>query len=128
MALGSNDTLNRKYLSDLAGLTRHFEPASISDHLSWTGVGGRNLHDLILLHYTEEGLRRVAGRIRQVQDILERLILIENVSSYMEFSVPTLTEWEFLVAVAKEADRRACRERRIGAPAFRCRKWKVRTT
>ncbi len=104
MSLGSTDALNREYLRDLARLTRRFEPAWISDHLCWTGVGGHNLHDLIPLPYTEEALRHVARRIREVQGILERLILIENVSSYMEFTISTLSEWEFLAAVAEEAD------------------------
>jgi uncharacterized protein (UPF0276 family) len=104
MSLGSTDAFNREYLSDLARLARRFEPAWISDHLCWTGVGGHNLHDLLPLPYTEEALRRVAARIREVQQILERPILIENVSSYMEFTISTLSEWEFLAAVAEEAD------------------------
>jgi uncharacterized protein len=67
-------------------------------------VGGRNLHDLLPLPYTEETVIHVAGRIRQVQEILERTILIENVSSYMAFRSSRLEEWEFLTAVAEEAD------------------------
>lgn len=104
MSLGSTDALNREYLKELAQLMRRFEPAWISDHLCWTGVGGRNLHDLLPLPYTEEALRHVAKRIREVQEILGCRILIENVSSYMEFKVSTLSEWEFLAAVAEEAD------------------------
>jgi uncharacterized protein (UPF0276 family) len=104
MSLGSTDDFNREYLHDLARLARRFEPAWISDHLCWTGVGEHNLHDLIPLPYTDEALRHVAGRIRQVQEVLERQILIENVSSYMEFTLSTMSEWEFLAAVAEEAD------------------------
>jgi uncharacterized protein (UPF0276 family) len=104
MSLGTTDELNREYLRDLARLARRFEPAWVSDHLCWTGVEGHNLHDLIPLPYTEEALRHVARRIREVQSILERRILIENVSSYMEFTISTLSEWEFLSAVAEEAD------------------------
>jgi uncharacterized protein len=104
MSIGSTDALNRQYLSDLARLARRFEPAWISDHLCWTGVGGHNLHDLIPLPYTEEAVRHVVGRVREVQEILERRILFENVSSYMEFASSTLSEWEFLAAVAEEAD------------------------
>jgi uncharacterized protein len=104
MSLGSTDEFNREYLYDLARLARGFEPAWISDHLCWTGVGGHNLHDLIPLPYTDEALRHVAGRIRQVQEVLERRILIENVSSYMEFTLSTMSEWAFLAAVAEEAD------------------------
>ncbi|HVA40887.1 MAG TPA: DUF692 domain-containing protein, partial [Candidatus Binataceae bacterium] len=104
LSIGSSDPLNRDYLGALRTLARRIEPAWVSDHLCWTGVGGRNLHDLLPLPYTEETVRHVAGRIRQVQDILERTILIENVSSYMAFRASRLSEWEFLSAVAEEAD------------------------
>jgi uncharacterized protein len=104
LSIGSSDPLNRDYLKTLRTLARRVEPAWISDHLCWTGVGGRNLHDLLPLPYTEETVRHVAVRIREVQDILERTILIENVSSYMAFRASRLTEWEFLSAVAEEAD------------------------
>jgi uncharacterized protein len=104
LSIGSADPLNASYLKELARAARRFQPAWISDHLCWTGVGGRNLHDLMPLPYTEETVRHVAGRIRQVQDILERTILIENVSSYMAFTASRLPEWEFLSDVAEEAD------------------------
>jgi uncharacterized protein len=104
LSIGSSDPLNRDYLKTLRTLARRVKPAWISDHLCWTGVGGRNLHDLLPLPYTEETVSHVAGRIREVQDILERTILIENVSSYMAFRASRLTEWEFLSAVAEEAD------------------------
>jgi uncharacterized protein len=104
MSLGSTDPLNFDYLQRLAAMARRFEPAWISDHLCWTRIGGRNLHDLIPLPYTEEAIRHVAARIRTVQEVLGRTILIENVSSYMTFSSSTMPEWEFLTAVAEEAD------------------------
>jgi hypothetical protein len=104
LSIGSSDPLNRTYLDALRSAARRFEPAWVSDHLCWTGVGGRNLHDLLPLPYTEETVRHVAERIRQVQEILERTILIENVSSYMAFRSSRLEEWEFLTAVAEEAD------------------------
>jgi uncharacterized protein len=104
MSIGSTDPLNRDYLRQLHELARRFEPAWISDHLCWTGVGGRNLHDLLPLPYTEETIGHVVARIREVQDILERPILIENVSSYMAFADSTMAEWEFISAIANEAD------------------------
>jgi hypothetical protein len=104
MSLGSTDSLNLKYLAGLRDLARRFDPAWVSDHLCWTGVGGQNLHDLLPLPYTEEALSWVAGRIRQVQEILERPILIENVSSYMTFTDSTMSECDFLSAVAEESD------------------------
>ena len=104
LSIGSSDPLNRKYLRELSALARRFEPAWVSDHLCWTGVGGRNLHDLLPLPYTEEVVRHVSRRLRQVQDSLERRVLVENVSSYMTFRDSTMTEWDFLRAVAEEAD------------------------
>jgi len=104
LSIGSTDPLNRGYLRELRDLARRFEPAWISDHLCWTGVGGRNLHDLLPLPYTGETVRHVAARIREVQDLLGRRILIENVSSYLQFTDSNLTEWQFLAAVADEAD------------------------
>jgi len=104
LSIGSTDPLNRDYLRQLSRLARLFQPAWLSDHLCWTGVGGHNLHDLLPLPYTEEALRQVVRRIREVQEILDRPILLENVSSYLEFTSSTLNEWEFLAAVAEQAD------------------------
>jgi len=72
LSIGSTDPLNRNYLRDLAALARRVEPAWISDHLCWTGVGGRNLHDLLPLPHTEEAVLHTARRIRDVQDFLGR--------------------------------------------------------
>ncbi len=104
MSIGSTDPLRRDYLRELRALARRVEPAWISDHLCWTGVGGRNLHDLLPLPYTPEVVGHVAQRIAHVQDFLERPILIENVSSYMAFADSTMTEWEFIAEIAERAD------------------------
>ncbi len=104
MSIGSTDPIRRDYLRELKALARRVEPAWISDHLCWTGVGGRNLHDLLPLPYTPEVVRHVAARIREVQDFLERPILIENVSSYMAFKDSAMTEWEFLAEIAEQGD------------------------
>lgn len=104
LSIGSADPLNRAYLAELKALTKAIEPAWISDHLCWTGVQGRNLHDLMPLPFTEEAVRHVGSRVRQVQDFLGRRILLENVSSYVSYLHSTLTEWEFLAAVARESD------------------------
>lgn len=104
MSIGSTDALNLEYLRDLDRLAKRFEPAWISDHLCWTGVGSHNLHDLLPLPYTEEAVMHVAERIRRVQETLGRPILIENVSSYVQYKSSQLAEWEFLTAVAEEGD------------------------
>jgi uncharacterized protein len=104
LSIGSSAELDRDYLAQLKSLAARIEPAWISDHLCWTGVGGKNLHDLLPLPYTDEALQHVVARVRQVQDILGRRILLENVSSYVGFRDSRLSEWEFLKAVAAEAD------------------------
>jgi len=104
LSIGSADPLNQTYLRDLAALARRFEPAWISDHLCWTGISGRNLHDLLPLPHTEEAVKHCARRLVQVQDFLGRRILIENISSYLEFRASRMSEAEFVAAVAEEAD------------------------
>ena len=104
MSIGSTHPLDRAYLAQLKTLAARIEPQWISDHLCWTGVAGKNVHDLLPLPYTEEALANVVQRIRTVQDILERRILLENVSSYVTFRDSRLTEWEFLKTVAEQAD------------------------
>lgn len=75
----------------------------VSEHLSWSSVGGRFLNDLLPLPYTEEALRHMTERVREVQDVLGRQILIENVSTYLRFATSTLTEWDFLGALARQS-------------------------
>lgn len=104
LSIGSTEQLDRDYLEQVKALASRIEPAWISDHLCWTGTAGKNMHDLLPLPYTEEALRHVVERVRTVQDILGRRILLENVSSYVTFRDSRLTEWDFLRAVAEEAD------------------------
>jgi uncharacterized protein (UPF0276 family) len=102
--VGSADPLDAGYLADLAALGRRYEPAWASDHLCWTGVGGRNLHDLLPLPYTEGVLAHVAERVIQVQARLGRRIALENVSSYFAYCADAMPEWEFLARIAERAD------------------------
>ena len=104
LSIGSVDPLDMDYLKGLRAQADQINPAWISDHLCWTGMGGMNMHDLLPLPQTDEAVHHVAARIRQVQDVLERRILMENVSSYVSYADSHLTEWEFLRAVAEEAD------------------------
>lgn len=104
LSIGSADALNQDYLKRLKRLIRIVEPAIISDHLCWTGVGGRNLHDLLPLPYTETVVNHVAARLRKVQEFLGRRILVENVSSYLTYRHSEMTEWEFLAEIASRAD------------------------
>jgi uncharacterized protein (UPF0276 family) len=104
LSLGSTDPLNERYLAELRALADRFEPAWVSDHLGWGSHAGRYVHDLLPLPYTEEALAHVGERVMRVQERLGRRILIENVSSYLAFEHSTMSEWEFLAAVAERAD------------------------
>lgn len=104
MSIGSTDPLDREYLQKLKRLSGEIGARWISDHLCWTGILGRNTHDLLPLPYTEESLRHLAQRIRIVQDVLERPLILENPSSYVTFSDSTMPESEFLARLAVDAD------------------------
>jgi len=104
LSIGSTAPLNREYLRQVKALAARVEPEWVSDHLCWTGVAGRNTHDLLPLPYTREAVDHVVARVRTVQEVLERRILLENVSSYVSFRGAPLTEWEFLAEIAERAD------------------------
>jgi uncharacterized protein len=104
LSLGSVDPLDEGYLDRLAALAAEVEPAWVSDHLCWSSFGGHTGHDLWPLPFTEEALAHVAARVLRVQERLGRRILVENVSSYLEFTSSHLTEWEFLAELTRRAD------------------------
>jgi len=104
MSIGGTDPLDREYLHKRKGLAARTRAHWVSDHLCWTGVAGRNVHDLLPMPYTEEALRHTVARVKQVSEILERPLVLENPSSYVEFAASTMTEWEFLSRLAEEAD------------------------
>lgn len=103
LSLGSTDPLDPGHLGRLKRLVRDFEPMRVSEHLSWGSIDGTYLNDLLPLPYTEEALWHVVGRVSQLQDLLGRQLLIENVSSYLQFSCSRFTEWEFIAALACES-------------------------
>jgi uncharacterized protein len=104
LGIGGTGPLNKKYLGSLKALVDQVEPAIVSDHLCWGAHRGRYVHDLLPLPFTEESLANVVRRVKKVQDGLGRQILLENVSSYLEYQASTLTEWDFLAEVARRAD------------------------
>lgn len=104
LSIGSCDPLNMDYLKKVKMLAEKIQPAWISDHLCWTGIDGLNMHDLLPLPYTEEAVKHVVDRVKQVQDFLGRQILLENVSSYIEYRDSNATEWQFLTEIAEQAD------------------------
>ena len=101
LSIGSASGLNREYLSELKALADRLRPLWVSDHLCWTGLGGTNSHDLLPLPYTEEALDVVCAGITLAQDVLERPMLFENPSSYVNFTESSMTEWDFLRAMTE---------------------------
>jgi uncharacterized protein (UPF0276 family) len=104
MYFGSAEPLSREHLRRLKALVRRTNTPWLSDHLCWGSVDGTYTHDLLPMPYTFEAARVTAEKIRQAQDFLEIPIAVENVSSYAEFHVSQMTEWEFLNEVVDQAD------------------------
>jgi uncharacterized protein (UPF0276 family) len=104
LSIGSTDPLNLDYLAQLKALRDRVGAHWVSDHICWTGVNGRYGHDLYPIPFTEEALRHVARRVRQVQDYLEAPLVLENPSTYLDFRGSTLGEAEFIAALLVEAD------------------------
>ena len=96
MSIASTQPLDLDYFARLKALADRFAPEFVSDHLSWTGVHGVNLHDLLPIPYTREALAHVVERISRAQDVLGRPLAIENVSSYVHYAHSEMTEWDFL--------------------------------
>lgn len=104
MSIGTTDPLDRNYLVKLKNLADRTKARMVSDHVCWTGVAGRNVHDLLPLPCDEKTLTHLVSRIKQVQEILERPLYLENPSTYMAFAQSTMPEWEFLSRMAEGAD------------------------
>ena len=104
LSIGSTDPLNFEYLKRLKRLADGVNAGWVSDHVCWTGVAGKNTHDLLPLPYNEATLKHVTERIRVVQDVLERPLILENPSSYVTFADSTMSEWEFVSRMAADSD------------------------
>ncbi|MEP7049345.1 MAG: DUF692 domain-containing protein [Pseudomonadota bacterium] len=104
LSIGSTDPLDRQYLGEVRALRDHVKARWVSDHLCWTGVAGKNTHDLLPMPYTEEALAHVIDRVQAVQDFLGSPLVLENPSSYAEFASDSMPEWEFLARLAEGAD------------------------
>ena len=96
LSLGSTDNLNLCHLKRLKQLIAQYQPTLVSEHLSWSSVDGNFFHDLLPLPMTEDTVDHLVNRINQVQDYLGRQIMVENASTYLEYSHPQMPEWEFV--------------------------------
>jgi len=104
MYFGSAGELNREHLRRLKTLIKRTKTPWVTDHLCWGSVDGRYTHDLLPMPYTFEAVEITARKIREARDFLETPIAVENVSSYAEFHISEMTEWEFLNEVVDRAD------------------------
>ena len=103
LGLGSTDPLDREHLRRVRDAVRRFEPALVSEHACWTHVDGEHFNDLLPLPGTEEAVEHLASRVRQVQDVLGRQILVENLSAYVAYVDDSLPEGEFLAALVERS-------------------------
>ena len=104
MSIGAASGIDTVYLTKVKALADRIQPMWVSDHLCWIGPGPEQLHDLYPLPYTEEAARHVIEQIRRAQDILQRRLVLENVSSYISFGHNAASEWQFLSHIANTAD------------------------
>jgi len=104
LSVGSTDPLNIPYLKELKALARRTRARWVSDHLCWTGVSGINTHDLLPMPYTDAALRHTTARVKAIQEILERPLILENPSTYLAFNKSTIRECDFLSELAERAD------------------------
>ncbi|MET0961812.1 MAG: DUF692 domain-containing protein [Noviherbaspirillum sp.] len=104
LSLGTAGELDREHLQKLKSLVTRFEPALVSEHLSWGAYAGAHLNDLLPLPYTEEALGIVSAHVRQTQDFLGRQILVENISSYLQFQDSTMAEADFIAALVADTE------------------------
>jgi uncharacterized protein (UPF0276 family) len=104
LSIGSSDPIDWAYLKELKKLITHLDPPWFSDHLCWSKHAHQNLHNLMPLPYTEDVITYVAERIRIIQDFIEKPMLVENVSSYVEFTDSDMPEWTFISQIAEKAN------------------------
>ena len=101
MGLASNAPLDKAHLSALDRLCDTVQPAAVSEHLCWNASDGLVINDLLPFPYTRQALSNVADRIDQVQEILGRQLLVENLSSYLSFTQSEMSEGEFLAELSR---------------------------
>lgn len=103
LSLGSADGLNHDDLEKIAALCDRYQPAMVSDHLSWSGNAHDRYPDLLPIPYTQECLDHFSAEIGKVQDRLKRPILIENPSRYLSYNDDEMSETDFIHRLCKQA-------------------------
>lgn len=101
ISLGGVEPLNREHLASWRTLIRRYQPALVSEHIAWSRFAGNWMHDLLPIPYTSEALGVVCDHIDEMQSYLQRRILVENPSTYVEFQQSEIPETEFMVEVSR---------------------------
>lgn len=101
LSIGTAQGLDADELEQLAALCARYEPASVSDHLSWSGNADDRYPDLLPIAYTRAALDHVAEQVARAQDRLGRTMLIENPSRYLAFAQDEMDEVEFIHALCR---------------------------
>ncbi|UTH72592.1 DUF692 domain-containing protein [Chromobacterium sp. IIBBL 290-4] len=101
LGLGSSPKPDPAHLAALKRLADEIQPASISEHLSFNHSAARYVNDLLPIPYTRAALDAIAGHVSAAQDALGRAILLENLSSYVEFPGNEMNEGEFLAELVR---------------------------
>lgn len=101
LSVAGSEPLDLAHLRELRNLADRLQPGWVSDHLCWSADAHSQLHDLLPVPLTRAALDHVGGRIAQVQDILGRPLVLENVSSYVRFAADEMTEWDFIAQLLK---------------------------
>lgn len=102
LSLGSADPVNKQHLQQMKSLIDCYQPALISEHLSWSSIDGRYFNDLLPVPYTQESLNTFCDKLNQVQDYLGRALHIENPTTYLAFKDSNIHEWDFLNAIEQK--------------------------
>lgn len=103
LSIGCPSGINLDYVKKLRKFVDRLNPQVVSDHFCWTGTGGYNFHDLLPIPFTQENKKEIIARIDQVQTILGRPIILENVSSYITYKHSEMSEWEFIRDVCERS-------------------------
>ena len=101
LGLGSARGFSGEHLERVAALVASVEPVLVSEHLCWGAVQGRQLNDLLPLALNSAMLELMSERVGRVQERLGRTILLENVSSLVRFRADSMSEAEFMAALAR---------------------------
>jgi hypothetical protein len=103
MNVGGVDPFDAAYMSELRGFLDRLKPPFHSDHLCFSGMGGRMLHDLLPLPLTGAAAIHAAARVREAQDRLERPMAVENITHYLPLGRASMAEADFLTEVIERA-------------------------